>query len=89
MYVPSSHVHKNYLLFPVMQALLRLHRLKYAVRDTGKLDSLSMQVGQILELASGGVELGGAVGVAVGGAMGGATSEGDEQVCTLSVYKCV
>ena len=54
---PLSHLHKNYLLFPVMKALLRLHRVQYRVKDSGqnsaRMDHLSQQVGQILELASG------------------------------------
>lgn len=49
-----SHLHKNYLLFPVMKALLRLHRINYSVQDSGRVDhDLSLQVGQILELAAG------------------------------------
>jgi hypothetical protein len=53
----NHHLHKNYLLFPVMKALLRLHRVQYRVKDSGqnsaRMDHLSQQVGQILELASG------------------------------------
>ena len=41
------------MLYPVMLALLRLHRMKYSVQDSGRMEHLSMQVGQILELASG------------------------------------
>ena len=70
-----SHIHKNYLLFPVMQALLRLHRIKYNIRDSGIHDHLSAEVGQILQIGSG--------GVAVGGEMGGASAEADEHVCYL------
>ena len=40
------------MLLPVMKALLRLHRIKYSVQDSGRMDHLSVQVGQILELAS-------------------------------------
>ena len=38
-----------------MKALLRLHRVKYCVKDSGqaRVDHLSQQVGQILELAGG------------------------------------
>jgi hypothetical protein len=52
----NHHIHKNYLLFPVMKALLKLHRVKYSVQDTGRMDRLSVQVGQILELASSGAD---------------------------------
>lgn len=41
------------MLFPVMQALLKLHRIKYSVRDRGtNLEPLSLQVGQIFQVVS-------------------------------------
>ena len=70
-----SHIHKNYMLFPVMQALLKLHRVKYHDRSTNR-EPLSVQVGQIYQMIS--------EGVGLGGVDNGATSEVEGQPDTAS-----
>jgi hypothetical protein len=74
----NQHIRKNYLLFPVMQALVRLHRLKYSVcrRDDGSRGPMSVQFGQILEMA------GRAMGLVVGD--GGGLEEGAGQQDSLA-----
>ena len=65
-----SHIHKNSTLFPVMQALLKLHRLRYQVRDSPpSMEPLSVQVGQIFQLVNGG-------GAGLGGVGGASEVEG-------------